>query len=127
MIKTKSELDLINLMQHELVKNANKQDFSNLTQAVNYLDSAIDVLDTHGFKNEANNLLSILNKIAKHHKPKNPTNVSKRHSEKLVKNLKETGTMFSRKDYHMADDLLDAEITDTDFEDEDDSEESVEI
>lgn len=287
MLKIKSELDLINLMQHELIKNANNQDFSNLEQAVNYLDSAIDVLDAHGFANEANKLLNILTKIAassrqvllnidnaplkfikklqdrrypiddylriiedknididtkekiklkinqdvrntdkslieivadilnlghenpseedfrrvlgpkiympinevraksyykpipgikqmsikdfmrykaknpsmktdipappfnpnelsmptgirppfetppgifdkpfttsaaKKYKPKNPTNVSKRHSEKFVKNLKETGTMFSKKDFNMADDLLDSDI---DFEDEDDPE-----
>jgi hypothetical protein len=119
MLKSKSELEIVNLMNYELVKTANNQDFSNLEQAVNYLDSAIDVLDNNGFTNEANKLLNILTKIAKHHKPKNPTNVSKRHSEKFVKNLKETGTMFSKKDFNMADDLLNADI---EFEDEDDPE-----
>lgn len=149
MLKPKSELDLINLMQHELVKNANNQDFSNLEQAIDYLNSAIDTLEGAGFSAYADRLLTLIIKIAatnrrnvimerppfetppglfdepmitsasRKYKPKNPTNVSKRHSEKFVKNLKETGTMFSKKDFNMADDLLN---TDIEFEDEDDPE-----
>jgi hypothetical protein len=61
----------------------------------------------------------MITSASRKYKPKNPTNVSKRHSEKFVKNLKETGTMFSKKDFNMADNLLNADI---EFEDEDDPE-----
>lgn len=64
MLKPKLELEIVNLMNYELVKNANNHDYSNLDRAVDYLNSAIDTLEEIGFTSYADNLLNIIYKIA---------------------------------------------------------------
>lgn len=70
MLKPISESELINIMEKELVKNANSQDFSSLDKAVDYLNSAIDMLETSGFISHADALLNVLTKIAAFEKRK---------------------------------------------------------
>lgn len=64
MLKPKLDLEIANLMDYELAKTANNHNFSNLNQAVDYLNSAIDVLENSGFTAHADALLNVLQKIA---------------------------------------------------------------
>jgi hypothetical protein len=124
MLKPKLENEIVELMHQQLVKKASNQDLSDITQAVDYVNSAIDVLETSGFTAHADQLLHILHKIAtKHRKPKNPTKVSDSHtkkltSDKMVKNLKNHGTVFNMPDINMADDILVEDVFQEVFEEE---------
>lgn len=64
MLKPKLNLEIENLMQHELIKNANSQDFSNIDKAFDYLNSAIDTLEEIGFTSYADKILNIIYKFA---------------------------------------------------------------
>jgi hypothetical protein len=70
MLKPKLDLEIASLMDYELAKTANNHDFSNLNQAVDYLNSAIDVLENSGFTAHADALLNVLQKIASFEKSK---------------------------------------------------------
>jgi len=70
MLKPKLNLEIANLMDYELAKTANNHDFSDLNQAVDYLNSAIDVLENSGFTTHADALLNVLQKIASFEKSK---------------------------------------------------------
>lgn len=99
-----------------------------LGQAVDYLNSAIDIFEDVGMKSEADKVLNFLNKIAKMviiEVPKNfdATNLNKKlddwhikglTSRKEVENLKDHGTQFN-----MSDDVLHAEVNDELMVDED--------
>lgn len=119
--KSVFEDELIFGMRRELQAHDKKQGMSNLVKAAEKLHSAMDLLDEAGFSIQADKILAILNKIAcdEHdakghpHKPKDPTNVSDRHtkgltSEKMVKNLSHHGTVFNLADDGA--DLLNADI-----------------
>lgn len=62
--KSVFETDLILGMQQELIKNASTHDASNVEQAVDYLNSAIDIFEDVGMHTQANKILNILTKIA---------------------------------------------------------------
>lgn len=124
--KSVFEDELIFGMQRELQSHDKKQGMNNLVKAADHLHSALEILDEVGFSAQADKILAILNKIAcdQHdakgpHKPKNPTNVSDRHtkgltSEKMVKNLSQHGTVFNLADD--GNDLLSADIVEEPLE-----------
>ncbi len=64
MLKSKLENELILSMNHELVKKANNHDYDQLHHAVDYINSAIDILESSGFQSQANKLLNLIYKIA---------------------------------------------------------------
>lgn len=115
--KSVFENDLINGMEQQLTKTANIQ--NDYISAIKNLHSAIDALNNVGLTSQAEEVLNIINKIAKkHRKPKNPTKISDRHtkkltSKKMLENLKGHGTVFN-----MADDGNIDNDSDTTFEDE---------
>ena len=63
---------LIAGMHKELVKNATQQDRDNLGNAVDYLNSAIDILEESGMKAQADKVLNVLKKIANNNVKKMP-------------------------------------------------------
>jgi hypothetical protein len=93
-------------MHKELVKNATNKDKDNLSQAVDYLNSAIDIFEDAGMKVQADKILNILRKIANedHH-------TKGLNSKKMIENLKNNGTVFNMSDDgNAANDLLDIEV-----------------
>src|SRR5690348_11268074 len=97
------ENDLIDGMQHQLIKQATQVENNNLEQAVNLLNSAAEIFEDLGLITNANDVLHILNKIAKKHKPKNPTKIPNHHTkdltpEKMIENLKRHGIVFNLAD-----------------------------
>jgi hypothetical protein len=62
--KSVFEEELIAGMHKELVKNATNQDSDNVGEAVDYLNSAIDIFEDAGMKAQADKVLRILAKIA---------------------------------------------------------------
>jgi hypothetical protein len=62
--KSVFEDELIAGMQKELIKNATNQDHDNVGQAVDYLNSAIDIFEDAGMKTQADKVLRIIAKIA---------------------------------------------------------------
>ena len=126
--KSVFEDELIFGMQRELQAHDKKQGMSNLVKAADHLHSALEILEEAGLSTQADKVLGILKKIAcdEHdakgpHKPKNPTNVSDRHtkgltSEKMVNNLSHHGTVFNMADDGAADDLLNADLAEEPLE-----------
>ena len=62
--KSVFEDELILGMHHELVKNANNQELDDVTHAVDYLNSAIDIFEDAGLHSQADQVLNIIKKIA---------------------------------------------------------------
>ena len=96
--KSVFENDLIAGMQKELVKTAASE--NNSATAVDYLHSAMDILDDVGLSKHADSILNVLVKIAKKRKPKNPSKIPQpknKHmtSKDFLKNLKHHGTMLA--------------------------------
>ena len=129
--KSVFEEELVAGMHQELIKNATNQDTSDLGQAVEYLNSAIDILEDTGMSAQADQVLHILMKIATDtndaKKPKDPRHISDRHtkglsSEKMVSNLKHHGTVFNMADDGKADDLLDLDMGDAGLQVSEDNE-----
>lgn len=128
MLKSVFEFELIDGMHKSLIKQANNQEFDNLTQAVDHLNSVIDIFENQGLTAQANKVLNLLIKIAKRHKkhkrPKRPDAISNGHtqnltSEKMVENLKHHGTPFNMIDLSLDDDSSYLNLdTDKTFEDE---------
>lgn len=58
------EDDLISGMQRELAKKDIKQGMNDLSKAVDYLHSAMDILEDNGMSSKANQILKVLYKIA---------------------------------------------------------------
>ncbi len=56
--------ELASEMEKVLIKKANNVDDSNLENAVNYLNSAIDILEDAGLSSKANKVLKVLQKLA---------------------------------------------------------------
>ena len=96
----------------------------NLDKAVDYLQAAAEIFEETGMTAKADQVLKILLKIGQEKTPphpKNPANVSDRHtkgltSEKMVANLKDHGSMFNMVDDGAADDLLNIDIDDKGLE-----------
>lgn len=126
------EEELIAGMQKNLIKQASNQETDKLENAVDYLHSAIEILEDSGFSAKAEKILQILEKIGqndlqsqatKHKKPKRPDKIVDRHTkgltpEKMVKNLLHHGTEFNMSDDPFSldtnadDDLLDMDLSD---------------
>jgi len=115
--------ELASEMEKVLIKKANNVDDSNLENAVNYLNSAIDILEDAGLSSKANNIsdepvseIDTMITEASRKRPRNPEKVSDRHTKNLnpkrmVKNLKGHGTVFNMADISYSnDDLLDLDI-----------------
>lgn len=110
MLKSVFESELVAGMQDTLIKQANNQNLDNLEQAVDHLNSAIDIFESEGLTSKADKILNILYKIAKSKKTKKPHAVSDAHtkgltSEKMIENLKHHGTEFNMADISFDDDL----------------------
>ena len=75
MLKSKLEYELILGMDHELFKTANHHDYDNLHHAVDYINSAIDILESSGFQSQADKLLNLIYKIATFEKTKVQTTI----------------------------------------------------
>jgi hypothetical protein len=118
--KSVFEEELVAGMHRELVKKATSHDTDGVEKAVDYLNSAIDILEDAGMMARADQVLKILTKIAKEHK--DPRKVSDRHTkgltpDKMVNNLKHHGTVFNMSDDgQAADDLLNLDIDDKKLE-----------
>ena len=123
MLKSVFEYEILDGMHKSLIKQANNQNLENVEQAVDHLHSAIDILESQGLTSKADQVLNILYKIAKTHKPKKPHQIPNGHtknlsSEQMVKNLKQHGTVFNMPDLSLDDDnMFDEEITVLDPED----------
>lgn len=138
--KSVFEDDLIAGMQRKLAESEVEEGMNDLPKAVDYINSAIDILEDNGMKANADRLLSVLLRIAQNHQPKPQKKIVDRHapksSDEMIKNLLHHGTVFNMFDAGKADDsevddgnndLLDADVpedldevtTDVDsFEDE---------
>ena len=83
----------------------------------------VDVLEEEGLKSSADQLLTILLKVAqKDYFPKKQK-FNPKESERFLRNLKDHGTMFdAADDANMADDLLNADILDSGGNDNQDDE-----
>jgi len=95
----KIEINLADLMNEKLIKNANNQDTDNLESAVDYLNSAFDLFEDLGMSIEAEKVLNLLQKIAKE-----DPHTKGLSSEKMIQNLKHHGTEFNMFDLNDIDD-----------------------
>jgi hypothetical protein len=114
MIKKSSENDLIAGMERELRSHDQKQGFENLDKAVDYLDSASQILEEAGMTAKADQVLRILAKIAgmrdTQGKPVHDPHIQGLTRKKMENNLKNHGLMFNLADDAAADDLLNVDI-----------------
>lgn len=116
--KSVFEDELIAGMQRKLAEPEVEVGIGSLDKAVDYINSAVDILEEEGMTTKADKLLNILLKIAqKHHaaKPKDPRGSHDKHhpknSEQMIKNLLQHGTVFNADDGNASDDdLLDADV-----------------
>lgn len=121
--KSVFEDELIYGMQRELQGFEKNAGMNDLTQAADYLQAAMEIFEEAGLTAQADQLLSVLQKIAddeqdakngkthkstKNHDP----HVSGLTSEKMVSNLKHHGTVFNMSDDGKADTMLDVELAD---------------
>jgi len=90
--KTVFEDEIVAGMQQQLNKQASKINTDNLEEAVEYLKSAADIFDDLGLTKNADEIFSILSKIANVTEDKHTKNLT---SEKMTSNLKEHGTVFN--------------------------------
>ena len=123
--KSVFEDEIIAGMQRKLAENDVEEGMFSLIKAVDYINSAVDILEEQGMQTKADQLLYILLKIAEKHQKK-PTDLRKiqdkhkpRNSEEMIKNLLHHGTVFNMSDdgavVHddsSSDDLLDVDISD---------------
>jgi hypothetical protein len=115
MLKSVFESELLDGMHKSLIKQANNQNLDNVDQAVDYLNSAIDILESQGLTSKADQVLNILYKIAKPKTPKKPHSIPNGHtknltSKKMVENLKHHGTPFNMNDLSFDDDGRDLTV-----------------
>jgi hypothetical protein len=116
--KSVFEDDLIAGMQRKLAEAEKEEGVDSLPKAVEYISSAVDILEEDNMYATADELLNILLKIAqKHHRMqlRDPRGIHDKHkpksSEEMVRNLLEHGTVFNMADDGNAtDDLLDADV-----------------
>lgn len=118
------------IMQNMQAKLAEEDDNKSLLKAVDYLNSAIDIFADAGYSKQADQVLALLEKIAKKQMKRPVGQGIDRHtkgltSDKMVQNLKHHGTPFNMcNDCNDDDDLnidenyvVSSEL-DQDFEDE---------
>jgi len=123
--KSVFEEELIAGMQKELIKNASNQETNNLGQAVDYLNSVVEIFEDAGMSAQANQVLKIISKIAQQSDENDAKNKQDRHtkgltSDKMVSNLKNHGTVFNLSDDgQAADDFLNAEVGDLEVSEKD--------
>lgn len=127
--KSVHEDDIIAGMQIELAAHNKVQGISNLVQAADYLQAAMDIFEDAGMTIKSDEILNILTKIAYKNTPSSqlPSDdhaakpISDPHtkgltSKKMVENLKHNGIVFNMADDAAADDLLDLDIDDKGLE-----------
>jgi len=117
--KSVFEDDLIAGMQRKLAESEVEEGMNDLPKAVDYINSAIDILEENGMKVNADRLLSVLLRIAQTHQSKPQKKIVDRHSpkssEEMIKNLLHHGTVFNMADdgndsNDGENDLLDADV-----------------
>jgi hypothetical protein len=119
------ENELIIGMQRELQDHDKKEAMLNLDKAGGYLQAAMEIFEETGLTAQADQVLSVLQKIAedeqdakgKPHKSKKPLKVHDPHikgltPERMVENLKHHGIVFNMTDDDKADTLLDVDLDD---------------
>lgn len=131
--KSVFEKELIAGMHKELIKNATSHDLDNVEQAVDYLNSAIDIFEDAGMQTQADQVTNILFKIAASDENDVKKSKSDKHTkgltpDKMLNNLKNHGTVFNMANDGMAahdlmsldnadaDDLLNIDISDNALE-----------
>jgi hypothetical protein len=116
------EAELIYGMQRELQSHEKKQAMGNLVKAADYLQAAMEIFEATGLTAQADKVLNILAKIgedqqdAKKKKQPSDPHTKGLTPEKQVENLKHHGTVFNMSDDGKANDMLEADINDTDLE-----------
>lgn len=111
--KSVFEEELISGMHHQMVKRATQQEFDNLEQAVDYLNSAAEIFENLGMSKNAEQIVSLLERIAnKVYKKSNDRHTKGLTPERMVKNLKNHGHPMNLSNDGV-DDLLDADVEDT--------------
>jgi len=137
--KSVFEDELIYGMQRELQGFDKTAAMNNLPKAAEYLHSALEIFEEAGLTSQADQLLSVLQKIgqdeqyakSKVHRPKNPTKISDPHvkgltPDRMIENLKHHGIVFNMADDGKADDLLEADVTEQPLEVNEDHEKDFE-
>ena len=119
--KSVFEDELISGMQRKLAEVDLEDGINSLSKAVDYINSAIGIFEENRMFSKADELLSILLKIANKKNNIKHDKCSPTSSEKMVKNLLHHGTVFNCCiDENLSDDILEVEdlpISDS-FEDE---------
>jgi len=124
--KSVFEEELIHGMQRELQGFEKNASMNSLVDAANYLQAAMEIFEEAGLTAQADQLLSVLQKIAedeqdakkgKSHKSKDPRKFHDPHtegltSERMIENLKHHGIVFNLADDGKADTMLDVELAD---------------
>lgn len=101
--KSVFEDEIISAMEKELTANEKSAAIGNLSQAAEYLHSALEVFEDAGMTAQADAVLHILLKIAsKNHDP----HTAGLTSEKMVANWKDHGSWFNADDNAAFDELL---------------------
>lgn len=113
MLKKIIEDELLLDMQKKLASQ--DTEIESLDKAVDYLNSAAELLDDVGKYKQSNNILNVLLKIAKHKRPADPRKIPDRHTkgltpESMVENLKRHGIPFNMADDNANIDILDIDI-----------------
>ena len=106
MLKSIFESELIDSMQNVLIKQANNQDLTNVEQAVDYLNNAIEIFEDFGLNSKADKILNVLYKIASKKDPYTENLTTK----DMIKNLKQHGTEFPLLDLNKSDDILNVDM-----------------
>jgi hypothetical protein len=116
--KSVFEDDLIAGMQRKLAESEVEEGMNDLPKAVDYINSAIDILEDNGMKANADRLLSVLLRIAQNHQPKPQKKIVDRHapksSDEMIKNLLHHGTVFNMFDTGKADEADDSDEAEVD-------------
>jgi hypothetical protein len=115
------EDELIAGMQRKLAEGDKEIAISELPQAVDYLNSAMDIFEDAGMNIQADMIVNILTKVAKMSDPRKvPNHYSRLTPEQQVKNLLDHGTQLADD----GNDILNADISDEPVEISDDDFES---
>lgn len=107
--KQSSEDEIATAMSTELKLNSSQKSrvsFDKLAKAIDYLSTAAEMFDDVGLSSEAEEVTKLLEKIASD-TPKKPKS---KEVQKRMKNMLETGTPFSKEEYHADDESFEDEI-----------------
>lgn len=109
--------EIIAGMQRELTNSQDKSEsISNLVQAADYLQAAMEILEEKGMMAKADQILQILIKIAKNEKQHIDPHTKGLTPDKMVKNLLNHGTEFNMTDDNDNDDLLNLDLGDDELQ-----------